>query len=294
MLRCRGPGSGSQSVASIRTAAVSFRHMASSSWCTSGRLQAYQGLLPASIVSALALRRALPPSLVRSLGIVSLAVSRSHPVTRGLGLLLGEASVRLQRWMAAGGDSSLMKAHALSQQAFLSQLPPSPPPFSVWSSLFWNGGNLLLRANGLFYVIGSNIVEWGVMVLRAAFLVGLFLPAVVTGPLAHRLGGEHRKRWLRLVRRSLERAGPAFIKWGQWAATRPDLFPRDMCSELKNLHSKAPAHDYLTTRRTVERAFGCQLSDIFVHFDVEPIASGSIAQVHHQTTTGQEGSISQP
>lgn len=30
----------------------------------------------------------------------------------------------------------------------------------------------------------------------------------------------------------------AFIKWGQWAATRHDLFPPDLCSELELLHSQ--------------------------------------------------------
>ena len=33
-------------------------------------------------------------------------------------------------------------------------------------------------------------------------------------------------------------AGPAFIKWGQWAATRHDLFPPDFCSELEQLHTQ--------------------------------------------------------
>lgn len=30
--------------------------------------------------------------------------------------------------------------------------------------------------------------------------------------------------------------GPAFIKWGQWASTRPDIFPADICDELSRLH----------------------------------------------------------
>ena len=43
-------------------------------------------------------------------------------------------------------------------------------------------------------------------------------------------------RWMARLRGTLEAAGPAFIKWGQWAATRHDLFPPDMCSELEKLH----------------------------------------------------------
>lgn len=39
----------------------------------------------------------------------------------------------------------------------------------------------------------------------------------------------------------LEAAGPAFIKWGQWAATRHDLFPPDFCAILEHLHTQVPA-----------------------------------------------------
>lgn len=39
-------------------------------------------------------------------------------------------------------------------------------------------------------------------------------------------------------------AGPAFIKWGQWAATRPDMFPADLCRILAALQTGAPRHDF--------------------------------------------------
>jgi aarF domain-containing kinase len=99
-------------------------------------------------------------------------------------------------------------------------------------------------------------------------------------PFADNLGSKYRKTWLRLVHRTLEMAGPAFIKWGQWAATRPDLFANDLCTELSKLHTKAPAHSYAYTKKTVEKAFGRKISDIFVEFEEEPVASGSVAQVH--------------
>jgi predicted unusual protein kinase regulating ubiquinone biosynthesis (AarF/ABC1/UbiB family) len=42
----------------------------------------------------------------------------------------------------------------------------------------------------------------------------------------------------------------------QWAATRADLFPPDMCLVLTSLQSDAPSHSFAQTRRTVEAAFG--------------------------------------
>lgn len=41
-----------------------------------------------------------------------------------------------------------------------------------------------------------------------------------------------------VCRATLESAGPAFIKWGQWAATRHDLFPPDFCTALEQLHTQ--------------------------------------------------------
>ena len=81
-------------------------------------------------------------------------------------------------------------------------------------------------------------------------------------------------------RRTLELAGPAFIKWGQWAATRQDLFPPDMCAELSHLHSSAPAHSYAHTQRSIRSAFGVEVGDLFECFEEEPLASGSIGQIH--------------
>ncbi|GAB2298739.1 hypothetical protein Dimus_032813 [Dionaea muscipula] len=138
---------------------------------------------------------------------------------------------------------------------------------------------------GHAYVIQllSSFLEALFLLLRALYLAILFSPSVAMAPFADRLGPEFRKLWLHIVHGTLEKAGPAFIKWGQWAATRPDLFPRDLCTELTKLHSKAPEHSFAYTKRTVEQAFGRKISEIFDNFEEIPVASGSIAQVHRAT-----------
>jgi aarF domain-containing kinase len=127
------------------------------------------------------------------------------------------------------------------------------------------------------------IVEGLVLLVRALYLAILFSPSIVMGPFADYFGPNFRKLWLRVVHRTLEKAGPAFIKWGQWAATRPDLFPRDLCTQLSELHSKAPEHSFSYTKKTIEKAFNRKISEIFVNFEEVPVASGSIAQVHRAT-----------
>lgn len=125
-----------------------------------------------------------------------------------------------------------------------------------------------------------DVIEVLILVLRAIYLAILFSPSIAMAPFADSFGPQFRNYWLQVVHRTLEKAGPAFIKWGQWAATRPDLFPRDLCSELTKLHSKAPEHSFAYTKLAVEKAFGRRISDIFESFDEKPVASGSIAQVH--------------
>ncbi|CAA2984705.1 probable serine threonine- kinase abkC isoform X1 [Olea europaea subsp. europaea] len=125
-----------------------------------------------------------------------------------------------------------------------------------------------------------SIFEGFFLLLRVLFLSFLFTPSIVMAPFADSFGPRFRKLWLQVVHQTLERAGPAFIKWGQWAATRPDLFPRDLCTELSKLHTKAPEHSFAYTKKTIERAFRCKISEIFDDFEEKPVASGSIAQVH--------------
>lgn len=78
---------------------------------------------------------------------------------------------------------------------------------------------------------------------RLIWLGFIWLPAAVTAPVAL-WWGLGRDWWLVLLRLSLETSGPAFIKWGQWAATRHDLFAQDVCSALEQLHTNAPAHSF--------------------------------------------------
>ncbi|KAL9257479.1 putative serine/threonine-protein kinase abkC [Drosera capensis] len=129
----------------------------------------------------------------------------------------------------------------------------------------------------------SSCLEAMFLFVRTLYLAILFSPSIAMAPFADKLGPDFRKLWLQVVHGTLEKAGPAFIKWGQWAATRPDLFPRDLCTELSKLHTNAPEHSFAYTKRTVEKAFGRKISEIFDSFDELPLASGSIAQVHRAT-----------
>lgn len=76
-------------------------------------------------------------------------------------------------------------------------------------------------------------------------------------------------------------ANSVLSQLGQWAASRSDIFPIEMCEIMSKLHSNAPAHSMRATRRIVEAAFGARdFDEIFDEFDETPLGVGAIAQVY--------------
>lgn len=102
---------------------------------------------------------------------------------------------------------------------------------------------------------------------------------VIAGPI-YLLCPLTRPSAFKMVYWSLLTAGATFIKLGQWGAMRPDILSRELCEVLGQLHSKAPAHEMAWNRRLFRRDFGVDLEDVFAEFDLEPVGSGTIAQVH--------------
>ncbi len=82
------------------------------------------------------------------------------------------------------------------------------------------------------------------------------------------------------MRLTLERLGPIFVKFGQVLSTRRDLLPTDVADELAKLQDRVPPFPAAQARSLVEQAFGKPIEAFFSHFEAEPVASASIAQVH--------------
>jgi len=89
------------------------------------------------------------------------------------------------------------------------------------------------------------------------------------------------------LREALEALGPIFVKFGQVLSTRRDLLPADIADELAKLQDQVPPFDSVLAAAEVERALGRPISAAFRHFEREPVASASVAQVHFATL--QEG-----
>lgn len=85
------------------------------------------------------------------------------------------------------------------------------------------------------------------------------------------------------LRLALEDLGPIFIKAGQVLSTRRDLIPDDIAEELAKLQDKVPPFSGELAKNAIEKSLGQPLHDIFKHFDLQALASASVAQVHAAT-----------
>jgi len=89
------------------------------------------------------------------------------------------------------------------------------------------------------------------------------------------------------LRKALEGLGPIFVKFGQLLSTRPDLVPADIAHELTSLQDKVPPFPAEDVVAVLNRVYGTgadsDYRDVFSEFDLTPVASASMAQVHFAT-----------
>lgn len=82
------------------------------------------------------------------------------------------------------------------------------------------------------------------------------------------------------IRQTLETLGPLFVKFGQALSTRPDILPSDIAHELSKLQDKVPPFASEKVLEILNKAYGKPIHEVFLEFDIEPLASASMAQVH--------------
>ncbi|MCF8209315.1 MAG: phosphotransferase [Rhodoferax sp.] len=104
----------------------------------------------------------------------------------------------------------------------------------------------------------------------------------------HALHWDHAADLARLeppvqVRKAMEELGPTFIKLGQILAGRSDIFGPDWIEQFQKLHSRVPALPLEALRPQLREDLGGEPEEVFLHFEEQPLAAASIAQVYRAT-----------
>jgi ubiquinone biosynthesis protein len=84
----------------------------------------------------------------------------------------------------------------------------------------------------------------------------------------------------RRFRSALDELGPTFAKLGQILSTRPDLLPPAFMEELETLQERVNPLTEAEVVSVMEQELGVPWEDVFESIHPEPLAAGTIAQVH--------------
>jgi ubiquinone biosynthesis protein len=85
------------------------------------------------------------------------------------------------------------------------------------------------------------------------------------------------------VRMALEELGPTFAKLGQILSTRPDLVSADLVAELAKLQDNVKPLTEAEVVQVMEQELRVPWEDLFSSIESEPLAAGTIGQVHRAT-----------
>lgn len=115
--------------------------------------------------------------------------------------------------------------------------------------------------------------------LRAGALLVKFFPLLLLYPLTY-LAPSISSLWLHLLLKATETSGPTYIKLGQWASTRRDLFSEAFCAQFSKLHVRVTPHPWIHTEHILQQAFGEDWGKVLCFEKQEPVGSGCVAQVY--------------
>lgn len=125
------------------------------------------------------------------------------------------------------------------------------------------------------------------VILPGEYHSRLPFPAKLAGKTLRIFGGRAKGRSGERLATALEKLGPAYIKLGQFLATRPDVFGVETTTDLSRLKDKLPPFSMKAAQKALAEEFGdAEAKQLFPELS-DPVAAASLAQVHRlQTSDG--------
>lgn len=119
--------------------------------------------------------------------------------------------------------------------------------------------------------------------LRSLKLVAMFLPILITSPLAFINCPKSYilSAWWKITEKVVNHAGPTWIKFMQWLSSRPDMIPLHICVRLSRFQANCETHSFNDTLRILKRTVN--IDETFSYINPIPVASGSMGQVYEAT-----------
>lgn len=126
--------------------------------------------------------------------------------------------------------------------------------------------------------------QWEVSLFTSQFL--LF---ILWDKFLRKNSSKQRQKRAKWLVKNLLQLGPTFIKIGQSLSTRADLIPLEYIQELSQLQDNVPPFSTDEAIAVIEGELGKPVYDLFDDFEIEPLASASLGQVHRaKLYTGKE------
>ncbi|XP_012505233.1 PREDICTED: uncharacterized aarF domain-containing protein kinase 2 isoform X1 [Propithecus coquereli] len=199
---------------------------------------------------------------------------RGFELRKELGLLRPSGCSRNARlcWLLLGALPKLISAYGDFDEGAPDSLCRRR---ALWSDPARSGPVERLSQAGPLGCVFLHLRMW----LRAGALLLKFFPLLLLYPLTY-LAPSVSSLWLRLLLKATETSGPTYIKLGQWASTRRDLFSEAFCAQFSKLHVRVTPHPWTHTEHFLQQAFGEDWGRVLSFENQEPVGSGCVAQVY--------------
>ena len=101
--------------------------------------------------------------------------------------------------------------------------------------------------------------------------------------------GSLQDKVVKQIPKAFSDLGPTYVKFGQIIASSPGAFGEQLSKEFRTLLDAVPPADTAEVHKLFKEELGADPAELFAHFEEEPFASASIAQVHFATlNTGED------